>query len=68
MFAKDLSIKIFSPQRHQDTKFNYNKHLFFVSWCLCGNIFWFARVKYYKLIAQNECGIKKQNIYYGYRG
>jgi len=31
MFAKDLSNKIFSPPRLQDTKFNYNKHLLFVS-------------------------------------
>jgi len=28
MFAKDLSNKIFLPPRRQDTKFNYNKHLF----------------------------------------
>ncbi len=28
MFAKDLSNKIFSPPRHQDTKFNYNNIYF----------------------------------------
>jgi len=28
MFAKNLSNKIFLPPRRQDTKFNYNKHLF----------------------------------------
>jgi hypothetical protein len=28
MFAKDLSNKIFLPPRRQDTKFNYNEHLF----------------------------------------
>ena len=28
MFAKALSNKIFLPPRRQDTKFNYNKHLF----------------------------------------
>jgi len=44
MFAKDLSNKIFLPPRHQDTKFNDNKHLFFVSWCLCGYSFRFIRV------------------------
>ena len=43
MLAKDLSNKIFSPPRHQDTKFNSNKHLLFVSWCLCGYSFLFIR-------------------------
>ena len=47
MFAMDLSIKIFSPPRHKDTKFNYNKHFFFVSWCLCGYSFRFFRVGVY---------------------
>jgi len=28
MFAKDLSNKIFSPPRHQDTKLKYNKQFF----------------------------------------
>ena len=46
MFAKDLSNKICSPLRHQDTKFNYNKHLLFVSWCLCGYSFRLVRVGY----------------------
>jgi hypothetical protein len=44
MFAKDLSNKIFSPPRHQGTKSNFNKHLLFVSWCLCGYSFRFIRV------------------------
>jgi hypothetical protein len=33
--------------RHQDTKFNYNKHLLFVSLCLCGYSFRFIRVGAY---------------------
>jgi hypothetical protein len=36
IFAKDLSNKIFSPPRHQDTKLNHSKQFFFVSLCLCG--------------------------------
>jgi hypothetical protein len=28
--------------RHQDTKFSYNKHLLFVSWCLCGILIFLA--------------------------
>ena len=36
MFAQNLSNKIFSPPRHQDTKLNYIKQLLFVSLCLCG--------------------------------
>ncbi len=47
MFAKDLSNKIFSPPRHQDTKLNYNKQFFFVSWCLGGYFFRFIRVRYF---------------------
>jgi len=27
IFAKDLSNKIFSPPRHQDAEFNYNKQV-----------------------------------------
>jgi hypothetical protein len=46
MFAKDLSNKIFSPPRHQDTKLKYNKQFFFVSWCLCGHSFRFIRVRF----------------------
>ena len=44
IFAKDLSNKIFSPPRHQDTKLNYNKQLLFVSLCLCGYSIRFIRV------------------------
>jgi len=41
---KTFSI-IFSPPRLQDTKFTYNKHLLFVSWCLCGCSFRFIRLR-----------------------
>jgi hypothetical protein len=44
MLAKDFSNKIFSPPRHQDTKLINNKHLLFVSLCLCGYPFRFIRV------------------------
>jgi hypothetical protein len=44
MFAKDSSNKIFLPPRHEGTKFNYNKPLTFVSWCLGGYSFRFIRV------------------------
>jgi len=47
MFAKDLSNKIFSPPRLQDTKFNNKKNLLFVSWCLSGYSFRFIRVRFW---------------------
>ena len=31
IFSNNLSNKIFSPTRHQDTKFSYSKQLLFVS-------------------------------------
>jgi len=64
MFAKDLSNKIFSPQRHEDTKLKYNKQFFFVSWCLCGHSFRFIQVRIWiNITLENEGRICQVSLF-----